>query len=764
MPYVSHHRAIVAPPSYTRSHASDPRRNARSTHSAHEFPRRFRGSRITQRANPLNTLTASNARTAPRRPRNTSQRDGVSPWPAVLALAVVANLAARTSAMPEIPAGGLRQRQPPDVGTPGSVEDDVRILPIRSAAIKTDYPFPDLLRAVGAASAPFRHLGQSIDDLRFAVSGESIGGDTLATMQRIGDFVDQITGLVPSVQRLRLPAYVADLAADAAQGEMPIAERIASLIQMSDPRSLGAAIPMNADGEFRDVAPGNPALSSAAVQSREVAEPTAVRADVVAQSETDVLDASRHSVDAIRSDAITDVGPDVPDISADAPPAPLAAALPDGVPVAASDEAVANEIPDVQQDGQILASATSARRSHIDAEHEYLTGYAQQLSPESLPPEPHAQLILVDGRHYLRGEAGYYRVTRAPGTSNASGDEHWLVDAPRGTRAQIPVTFDAHTGTWRAERALRLCGGGCGPSRESTPDSVGTSMNQVADAIRHIKRPQVREAILKAYDDLSRMHLMRTNREDLRAMRDNSIVEHRRVLVPQLMRLDPHATLFEQQREAATITTIHYDNYAETGFYTLSPEAFCQENAEILFHYLLTRGVPSPHIRMITVRPQGHPPHVMVLYTESDQFIDLLELNTPQPPVAGHVDGINGEKFTAAVFLTRDSTVLLDPWSRVKASSFRHADDIEEMMGMLDVSLADAGHRAGNPFVVSVTRPYPAPRDRIHLVKQSIADLRDAAKRMQTSDAEDVAAKHDGAHGPGEDVPSSSDDGFEPSV
>ncbi|ODP32611.1 hypothetical protein [Pandoraea sp. ISTKB] len=399
MPYVSHHRAIVAPPSYTRSHASDPRRNARSTHSAHEFPRRFRGSRITQRANTLN------ARTAPRRPRNTSQRDGMSPWPAVLALAVVANLAARTSAMPEVPAGGLRQRQPPDVGTPGSVEDDVRILPIRSAAIKTDYPFPDLLRAVGAASAPFRHLGQSIDDLRFAVSGESIGGDTLATMQRIGDFVDQITGLVPSVQRLRLPAYVADLAADAAQGEMPIAERIASLIQMSDPRSLGATIPMHADGEFSDVAPGNPALSSAAVQSREVAEPTAVRADVVEQSETDVLDASRYSVDAIRSDAIADVGLDIPDMSADVPPAPFAAALPDGAPVAASDEAVANEIPDVQQDAQAFASATSARRSHIDAEREYLTGYRAS-ARQHVPGVHHPSAGHAQGQFDQSGQHG----------------------------------------------------------------------------------------------------------------------------------------------------------------------------------------------------------------------------------------------------------------------------------------------------------------------------------------------------------------------
>ncbi|VVD73614.1 hypothetical protein [Pandoraea anhela] len=695
MPHMPHHhRAFVATPRYTLSHTADTHRHA------HEFPHRFRGSRATQRANSVS------ARSTPRRSQHARHVADHAPqrttvWPAILALAVVSNLVAPTLASPAArsasssPSARFRRPDTPDVTTQRSVGDDVRIVPVRRIAIKTDYPLPDLMRAIGSAGAPFRHLGQSIDDLHFAVSAEAIDKDTLATMQRVGDFVDLVTGLVPSVQRLRIPGYAADLAADAAQGQVPAAERIASLIQMSDPRSLGLPDSMHAGVAPRDTATGK-AFPPAPAWDHGLVEAPPAPADAVALSEPD----GSHAGHADPADA-----PDTP-----------------------ADGGVADAVPDTAHDTRAAPPATSARPRYIEGEREFLAGYAQHLPPASRPPESHSRLILVDGHHYLRGEAGDYRVTRATGAPAMSGVEHWLVDAPRGSRAQVPVTYDPRTGTWRAERALRLCGGGCGPSRESTPDSVGMSLNQVADAIRHIKHPQIRKAILLAYDDLSRMHLMRTNREDLRAMRDNSIVEHRRVLVPQLMRLDPHATLFEQQREAATITTIHYDNYAETGFYTLSPEAFCQENAEILFHYLLTRGVPSHHIRMITVRPQGHPPHVMVLYTESDQFIDLLELNTPQPPVVGHVDGINGEKFTAAVFLTRDSTVLLDPWSRVKASSFRSADDIEELMGMLDVALADAGHRQGNPFVVSVTRPYPAPRERVHLVRQSIASLRKAAK------------------------------------
>lgn len=368
-------------------------------------------------------------------------------------------------------------------------------------------------------------------------------------------------------------------------------------------------------------------------------------------------------------------------------------------------------LPDVPPEAGLeiieVESADADRGLRIEGEHEYLQGYEQSLPPEQIPDGPRPRLVTINGRHYLGGASGYYHVTRG----RRAGD--WLVNAPRDTRAQVPVAYDAETGKWHADAPLRLCGGGCGPSRESTPDSVGMSKNDVADAIRHLAEPEVQRAILQAYSDLGELHLMRTNREDLRALRDNSIIEHRRVLMPQLMRLDPYSTLFEQQREAALITAIHYNNFAGDSMFELSPEAFCQENAEILFHYLLTRGVPSHHIRMITVQPQGRPPHVMVLYTESDQFIDLLDLTTPHPPVKAHVDGMDRDRFTAAVFLTRDTTILLDPWSRLKASSFRRAADVEELMGMLDVSLADAGHRPANPYRVSLTRPYPAPRERV---------------------------------------------------
>lgn len=70
------------------------------------------------------------------------------------------------------------------------------------------------------------------------------------------------------------------------------------------------------------------------------------------------------------------------------------------------------------------------------------------------------------------------------------------------------------------------------------------------------------------------------------------------------MRIDPHSTLFEQQREAALITAIHDDNYVDNSLLDLSPEAFCQENAEILFFSLRQNGLSRSQIRMITIKPQ----------------------------------------------------------------------------------------------------------------------------------------------------------------
>lgn len=659
MSHVPHHRAIGSAPCYRLPPAANRRQSNRF--GAHEFPRHFRGTRTSPRtyATPAN----SPCRSAP------GSLSSAARWQTVFALTVVANLVPHALAGARLPFAKDKHRSgdvptgdtalhASDIAT-GTL-DDVQRVPVPRAAIKSDYSLPQVMRAFGASSAPFQNLARVINEMHLLVADEELDRETLETVKDVGTFIDMVTMLIPSVQSARLGGYMAEAVADASEGKPTSAERIGSLIQLSDPRTLGAPLPMRPDEPSASLVASEllAAEQTASVQEVGKVERDSNDIDVDAKAEGNVI--SRASADASAKVTL--------------------------------------------DERDALPASPSAPR--IDGEQAHLRGYEQALPPGAHPDASHPQLFVIGARHYLSGKAGFYRLSKSQRANQ------WLVDAPRGTRAQVPVTYDPQTGRWQAQAPLRLCGGGCGPSRESTPDSVAMSQNQIADAIRHIPDRDVRDSIQLAYRDLSHLHLMRTNREDLRPFRDNSIVGHRQILVPQLMRLDPYATLFEQQREAAEITAIHYDAYVDTGVYDLSPEAFCQENAEILFHYLLARGVPSPHIRIMTVQPKSQPPHVMVLYTESDHFIDLLDLSTPQPPVEGYVDGISGERFTAALFLTRDSTVLLDPWSRVKASSFVDADSIEELMTALDTALADTGHRPGKPFRVSLTRPYPAPRDR----------------------------------------------------
>lgn len=692
MSHVPHHRAIGSAPCYRLSPAANRRQSSRF--GAHEFPRHFRGTHASPRAH---------AAVANGPCRNAQAKaSSIGHWQTAFALTVVANLVPLALAGPRLPFSRDEQRPRDDAADDAAPHahdiaaitgDHVQRVPVQHhTALKADYSLPQLMRALGASSAPFQNLGRAINEMHVLVAGQELDPETLETVKDVGSFIDMVTALIPSVQNARLGGHVAQAAAEAAEGKPTNAERIGALIQMSDPRALGASMPVQAGAPSAD-------LVSSAWLPAERSGPTHELHDV-------------HDVEQANDDG--GVEPNVEDdvIAAAAADARAEANIDaqDGKPVSAvnADSPAGDPLdppvdtPETSRNGQ--PARLPERR--IDGERDHLRGYEQALPPGAHRDASRPQLFTVDTRHYLRGEAGFYRLSATPQVNQ------WLADAPRGTRAQVPVTYDPQTGRWQAQAPLRLCGGGCGPSRESTPDSVAMSRNQIADAIRHIPDRDIRDAIQLAYRDLSHLHLMRTNREDLRAFRDNSIVGHRKILVPQLMRLDPYATLFEQQREAAEITAIHYDSYVDTGVYDLSPEAFCQENAEILFHYLLARGVPSHHIRIMTIQPKSQPAHVMVLYTESDQFIDLLDLSTPQPPVQGYVDGISAERFTAALFLTRDVTVLLDPWSRIKASSFVDSDSIEEMMHELDIALADTGHRPGNPFRVSLTRPYPAPRDR----------------------------------------------------
>lgn len=199
------------------------------------------------------------------------------------------------------------------------------------------------------------------------------------------------------------------------------------------------------------------------------------------------------------------------------------------------------------------------------------------------------------------------------------------------------------------------------------------------------------------------MHLIRSNRADLRAMRDNSIVGHRTALRAATKDIDRRLPLMRQQRLAAEATATYYYSHPFA-------EAFCQENAEILLHFLLQDGIGANRLRMITVQPKNKPPHVMVLYTESSDLIALLDASTPNPRVILRQDGITASQFAWEAYVTRETTLLLDPWSRTKAVAFAWAEMPQDAVDILDAALLDIGHTAGNPCTISVTRPLTARR------------------------------------------------------
>ena len=361
-------------------------------------------------------------------------------------------------------------------------------------------------------------------------------------------------------------------------------------------------------------------------------------------------------------------------------------------------------------------------RYAIQGEFDHLDGYAQTFSKDALPAEKAKRLVLVGGHHYLRGEAGYYRATKG------LSDDHWLIDAPRRNRAQVPVTYDVATRRWEAHEPLRMCGGGCGSSRPKSPDSIAGSFDDIASAIRHLDNEVAQEAIPNAFADVSRLHLVRSNRADLRAMRDYSIIDHRAALRTAMRDIDRRLPLVKQQRLAAGETARYYYSHP-------SAEAFCQENAEILFHFLLQDGIGIDQLRMITVHPLNRSPHVLVFYTDSHRFMSILDASTPQPPVSLHRDGISSTQFAWAAYLTRDSTLLLDPWSRSKAISFARCDSPRDVVDVLDAAFADIGHSPGKPYTVSVTRPLTNPRGATSSQSSlgSAGDMRSSGESFATS-------------------------------
>lgn len=569
-------------------------------------------------------------------------------WPVAFAILLVANM--MSPAGSGIPRGTARR--PPNapgadtgtgqtrIDTPGADvlkrSDAVAIRPVDVHAIKAGYTLPEFLSAMAASSAPFRNTGGALLQMYTLVTGNTVSADTRQSVAQWAQALDFATGLIPDVGLSRIPGEAAGIAADRLEGREVDIERLTSVVQSADPRNWQSRGIVRGRPDFRE-------MHQQRYPERHAARTQRTNAGSKADQHSASLDE------------------------------------PIGVAV----------LPHLGND-------VSPHRQpwHIEDEHEHLQGYALDLSKDQLPERLDSRLVIVDGKHYLRGEAGYYRATRGRSI------DHWLISAPRGSgrAAQVPVLFDPVTGQWHAESPLRLCGGGCGSSREASPDSIAIDREKIINAIAHLRDEHMRDGIRYAFNDLSLLHLTRSNRPDLRMTRDNSIIDHRAALRTSMKRIKRNQPLLKQQEEASLITTMHY-------YWNRYSEAFCQENSEILFHYLLANDIPTDRIRMITVQPKNRPPHVLVLYTESERLIGLLEAATPQPPLNFEPDGINDMLFAREVYESRDSTVLLDPWSRARATSFAHANHAVDLVDTLDAAFEDIGHRQGNMYRVSITRP-----------------------------------------------------------
>ncbi|VVD66287.1 hypothetical protein PCE31106_00360 [Pandoraea cepalis] len=535
----------------------------------------------------------------------------------------------------------------------------VDVRPLERPSIKSGYTLPEALRSVGAAREPFRNFAEAVADAYTLLSGHDIDPDIRRQIRTGTGAVDFATGLIPEVQVLRMPSELASVAADGLEGKRPDTESVSGLAQYADPRSFAS--------HLRPHAP------------RDAPRPG-------------------HDTPANREDPSDSGRPESPSETAEAPHTREIDAA-DFVPAS----------PPLENSDPVPATPL-----YIDGEAEHLHGYAQALAPEQLPPGPRPRLVLVNGDHYLGGDAGYYRA------SHGRSDDHWLIDAPRRDKAQVPVTFDAVTGQWQAHAPLRLCGGGCGSSKGRSPDSIAGRHSDIEQAISHLYEEKMQVAILQAMGELGDLHLMRTNRRDRHGHGDSSIVNHRRALRDAMKHIDRYAPLVTQQRKAAEVTARHY-------FWNHYGEAFCQENAEILFHRLLQNGVPEHRLCMITITPHRRSPHVLVLYTEAHDFITLLDLATPQPPVIDRRDGISGVTFGGFVYMNQRATLLLDPWSTTKVIEFSRAGNELDVIQTLDDAFEEIGHRSGEPYTVSVTRPFGT---RIFGARQrSISSLGSAGSR-----------------------------------
>ncbi|VVE74882.1 hypothetical protein [Pandoraea sputorum] len=540
-----------------------------------------------------------------------------------------------------------------------STPDDVDIRLAERARFKTDYTLMDMLRIIAASRSPFEEFGASLSDAYEVFADAPVATETRKSVTRTGKLLDLSTSLIPQVHLSRVPGDISYVAARQIEGKPLLSDDMLMLMQVLDPRTWQGNVQMEVEVPGGAVsAADSPHVSIGSIP------------DSIADS---IPGATKHTAPGLRDPAPVDARAPIADV-----PLRETHALPAGF-----------------IEGTPVFSPIGAFESPtaIAGEREHLAGYEQTIAADRSPPGDAPRVMMIDGHHYLSGDHGYYRVTKG------THENLWFVDAPRHDKAQVPVTLDPETGQWRADPPLRLCGGGCGQSKNlRRSDSIVDEWLSIASAISHLPELDTQDAIHGAFGNLSSLKLLRGNRADLRAARDYSIVSHRAALRKAMRNIDREAPLLQQQRETAAATAMHYSDNPHA-------EAFCQENAEILFHLLLEGGVPETRIRMITLTPQNRPSHVVVLYTEAPMLIDMLHLATPQPAMYNRPDGIGRRMFARAVFLTRDSTLILDPWGRAKATGFVEASTDLDIERQLDDLLATMGHGEGHPFTVSITRP-----------------------------------------------------------
>lgn len=668
MPYASHRHSVTSQPRYRLPHAAQrqsggPAADSRLAHA-------FRCARIARKTPEPGGPAATDDAHMPRQP--------CAIWPAAFAVLFVANLIPATgdpvsghAAIRDGREGSKDDRNaihgntshPMDLPSAGATSDGVAIAPIAPQRIKSDYSLSEYVDILAASSQPFLRTSETLLQAYTLVTGDPVQADTRRSFRDWTQALDAATGLIPAVGLTRLPGGIAGLVSDQIAGRAPGTDQVIGWVQSADARNFASQGIVRARPDSASFRHPPPPKAPAKPRGE-----TQVRANLAPHGGL-AHDAPRPGLSEVAAPArepVDDIGP-------------LIEGFDNPRPADLSIEVNAHER---------LATA------RIENENENLRGYAQSIPVDPLPPGPRKRLILFDGHHYIPGEAGYYRATRGQSA------DHWLVSAPRESesRALVPVHFDPATGEWCAEKPLRLCGGGCGPSREATPDSIGMDREKIASAVAHLYDEDIRDGIRFAFKDLSLLHLTRSNRPDLHMMRDNSIVDHRAALRASMKQINRKAPLIKQQEEASLITTVHYywNHYAE---------AFCQENAEILFHYLIANHIPTDRIRMITIQPKNRPPHVLVLYTESEQLISMLEWSTPHPPRNFEPDGVGDMDFAREIYEARFTTVLLDPWSRARVTSFRHDVHAAALVDTLDAAFAEIGHRPGNPYRVSLTRP-----------------------------------------------------------